>query len=216
MSLTPIILVAVGLAMDALAIATVSGMTITTDRLFYAFRMSVFFGVFQAVMPLFGWLAGIGCCETLERISHWLAFGLLAFIGGKMIYESYSRERNFKSFSIAGLASLLVLSFATSIDAFAVGFSFSLLNKPIIVSALIIGVITFCISLLGFFLGAGCETSLDAIVSKVDNLHVQSSPQLISENPCLTRKRASERIAEFLGGFILVCIGMFLLASHIF
>ncbi len=152
MSLFTILLTSFGLAMDAFAVSVGSGITIKKVTLKDAFIISVFFGGFQFLMPVLGWLAGLSFCELIERFDYWVAFILLAFIGFKMIYESFQDDEdegtNFRSLSV-----LFTLAIATSIDALAVGLGFSMIDIPILSTALIIGVITFLLSFSGVFLG---------------------------------------------------------------
>jgi putative Mn2+ efflux pump MntP len=166
-----IFLIAVGLAMDAFAVAVSCGFMIRQLHLRYAMRVAVFFGFFQAFMPVLGWISGFTIREYIQAFDHWIAFGLLAFIGGKMIYESFVisevdacktcpyadagscpdfQERIKKQFSVR---TLLFLAVATSIDALAVGVSISILGDPIIFPAIVIGLVTFVMSLGGVIIG---------------------------------------------------------------
>lgn len=151
--LLPIILIAIGLSMDALAVSITSGITINCLRVKHAFKIAFFFGAFQAIMPLLGWLAGIGLKSYVETIDHWIAFGLLTFIGMKMIYEAVWINELEKKCDPLNLIVLLGLAIATSIDALAVGITFAFIKVPIITPALIIGVITFTLSLSGVYIG---------------------------------------------------------------
>lgn len=151
--LYPIILIAIGLAMDAFAVSITSGITIQCLRLRHAFRIALFFGLFQAIMPVIGWLAGMSLRNYVERYDHWLAFGLLVFIGGKMIYEAVWVREIEKKCDPLNLVVLLGLAVATSIDALAVGVTFAFLKIKVFTPAVIIGVITFIISFSGVFIG---------------------------------------------------------------
>jgi manganese efflux pump family protein len=151
--LLSVVLIAVGLSMDAFAVSITSGCTIRCLKIKHAFRIALFFGLFQALMPLVGWLAGMGLKNYLEAFDHWIAFVLLAFIGGKMIYEAVWIKEVEKKCDPLNLTILLGLAIATSIDALAVGVTFAFIKIPIITPALIIGLITFCISLGGVYLG---------------------------------------------------------------
>ncbi|MBW2623194.1 MAG: manganese efflux pump [Deltaproteobacteria bacterium] len=149
-----IFFIAVGLAMDAFAVSITSGLTVRPFRFGFAFKIAFLFGLFQAVMPVLGWLAGLSFRSLISGFDHWIAFGLLAFIGGKMVFEGFSdnsaaKERNFLSLWV-----LLVLAVATSIDALAVGLSFSLLKTSIVFPAVVIGLVTFVISALGVLIGS--------------------------------------------------------------
>ncbi len=154
MDLITIIFIALGLAMDAFAVSIASGVTLKKVRLRYAFRVALFFGGFQALMPLLGWLAGNSFSSYIAAFDHWVAFGLLAFIGGKMIYESTVLKEAEKKTDPRNLTILFILAIATSIDALAVGLSFSFLNVTIIEPVIIIGVITFLLSFAGVYIGA--------------------------------------------------------------
>ena len=207
MSLIDIILLAVALAMDCLTVSIVSGVLVfTVDSLQFTddyingseglaskstvnLRMAFFFGLFQAMMPLIGWL-GISHFQTyMEAYDHWIAFGLLAFIGGRMVWESLHPEEE-QHFSPRRLRTQLLLAVATSIDALAVGISFACtgytsvgqLTLPLI----IIGAVSFLFSLIGYQVGARFG------------------------------KSASQRLKpELLGGVILILIGVKILASHL-
>ncbi len=151
-----IVLIAVGLSMDAFAVAVSSGVAAKQLRLFHALRMAFFFGGFQAVMPLIGWLAGIGLKKYITELDHWFAFGILTFIGLKMIYEAFQmKEKNDAKSDPFGSLTLLMLAVATSIDALAVGTTFALLNVVIAVPVIIIGCVTFVFSLAGVYIGNG-------------------------------------------------------------
>ncbi|MDN5354981.1 MAG: hypothetical protein PWQ09_1737 [Candidatus Cloacimonadota bacterium] len=153
MDIFSIIVIAIGLAMDAFAVSIASGVTIRCFKQRIAFRVAFFFGFFQAIMPVLGWLAGNSFRIYITSFDHWIAFGLLLFIGGKMIYESFYLEEKQKSCNPENILILFTLAIATSIDALAVGLSFSILNLNIIEPILIIGVITFVLSYIGVFIG---------------------------------------------------------------
>ena len=151
--MTTIIVVAFGLAMDAFAVSITSGLAMKSLRIDRALRIAVFFGTFQAVMPLIGWLAGLGLQGFIEGIDHWIAFVLLSAIGCKMIYESIQMPSRDKALDPMGLHTLLILSVATSIDALAVGVSFAFLRLFIITPVLVIGTVTFLLSFSGVYIG---------------------------------------------------------------
>ncbi|MBN1127045.1 MAG: manganese efflux pump [Sedimentisphaerales bacterium] len=151
-----IIVIAVGLAMDAFAVSITSGSVYRQMHVRHALRMALFFGAFQAIMPLIGYLAGAAMKNRILSYDHWIAFGLLSIIGGKMIYEAFQMARAQADSSAGDPASLVVvllLSIATSIDALAVGVTLSLITDHIITAAVIIGAITFAISYLGCCMG---------------------------------------------------------------
>jgi putative Mn2+ efflux pump MntP len=153
MELLTILFIAVGLSMDAFAVAVVTGSVYKEFKVHHALRMALFFGGFQAVMPIIGYWAGVGLKSYVEAYDHWVAFVLLGFVGGKMIYESFRIEAAEKNRDPSNLAVLLVLSVATSIDALAVGITLSLLRTSIVVAVTIIGLVTFCFSYAGVFIG---------------------------------------------------------------
>lgn len=154
MSILVIILLALGLALDAFAVSICCGAASGRIHLCHALRMAGFFGFFQAAMPIAGWSLGRFAAGPIRTYDHWIAFGLLGFIGGKMIFEALVFEKDCRecgnSFS---LPVLFTLAIATSIDAAAVGISLSLLSVDIIRPAIIIGTITFCISFGGVLAG---------------------------------------------------------------
>lgn len=150
-----IILIAVGLAMDAFAVSIASGMTITRDRRRAGLLTAAFFGGFQMLMPVIGWGVGLTLADIISAFDHWIAFGLLAFIGAKMIYEGTKKGDHDKDAKELKLHSLLVLAVATSIDALMVGLSFAFLQTSIVLPIAAIGVITFGLSLVGFYFGSG-------------------------------------------------------------
>ena len=154
MNLITIIIIAIGLAMDAFAVSIASGVIIKNIRLSYALRMALLFGGFQAIMPFIGWLVGSSFSSYIAAFDHWVAFGLLAFIGGRMIYESTILKDAEKKTDPRKLMVLFILAIATSIDALAVGFSFSFLNVTIAEPVIIIGLITFLLSFAGVYIGA--------------------------------------------------------------
>ncbi len=153
MSLPTILLIALGLAMDAFAVSVASGFAAARFRITHALRMALSFGIFQAIMPLLGWSAGLKLRALISGVDHWVAFGLLAAVGGKMIYESFRIGEEEKASGPISFCRLMVLSVATSIDALAVGLTLSFLKVAIALPAAIIGVITFCLSLVGVYLG---------------------------------------------------------------
>ena len=153
MGLLTIIIIAVGLAMDAFAVSVVSGSACKQLKIKHAFRMALFFGGFQAFMPLIGSLAGLSVKEYIANYDHWVAFGLLSAVGGKMIYESCKINPANENFNPSNILVLLVLSVATSIDALAIGITISLLPVSIAMAVVIIGLVTFVLSYLGVFIG---------------------------------------------------------------
>jgi len=151
MGLFTIVVIAIGLAMDAFAVAIVEGGAYKKLYLIHAFRVAVLFGLFQAFMPVVGYFCGVTVKSFIEGYDHWAAFGLLSAIGAKMIYESFKIKGNEKSSS--GVVMLLGLSVATSVDALTVGMTLGLVGSSIAVAAVIIGAVTFVLSYLGVYIG---------------------------------------------------------------
>jgi putative Mn2+ efflux pump MntP len=152
MDIITIIFIAVGLAMDAFAVSIANGMATTSRKRKNALIMASSFSAFQMLMPLVGWLAGLAMAELIMGIDHWVAFSLLAFIGSRMIYESTKKE-NGKQDSSLRIHALLTLSVATSIDALMVGLSFAFLQTALATPIIIIGLVTFILSFVGFLVG---------------------------------------------------------------
>ncbi len=153
MDIVTVMLIAVGLAMDAFAVSITSGALLKEARVHKAFKMAFAFGFFQMLMPLAGWLAGDRARALIGGFDHYLAFALLAFVGGRMIYGSLKKGEGRDTADPFGAGALLVLAFATSIDAFSVGMSFAFLSVSIIAPVAIIGLVTFLMSFAGIFLG---------------------------------------------------------------
>lgn len=153
MEINTLVLIALGLAADAFAVSLTSGLLIKHLKFNKALKIALFFGGFQYLMPLIGWLGGLFFRDLLVGIDHWIAFGLLTLIGGKMIHESLSGKDEEERFNPTDNYTLFGLAIATSIDALAVGLSLSLIKTSIIQAATIIGVITFGLSLSGVFIG---------------------------------------------------------------
>lgn len=153
MNLWTILLIALALAMDAFAVSVASGIAIKQLRIRHALTIAGWFGTFQALMPLLGWLAGLKLQALIAGFDHWIAFGLLCFVGCKMIYESFRMEAVQKKAEPLDIHVLFVLSVATSIDALAAGISFAMLKVSIVTPILIIGLVTFVISFIGVWVG---------------------------------------------------------------
>lgn len=152
MDIFSISLIALGLAMDAFAVSITSGFAIKYIKIKNALMIAIFFGLFQAIMPVVGWLAGYTLKDFISGIDHWIAFGLLSIIGVKMIYESFKLSDK-ERVDPLNVSVLFVLSIATSIDALAVGISLSFLNISIALPSIIIGIITFLLSFMGVYIG---------------------------------------------------------------
>jgi putative Mn2+ efflux pump MntP len=148
-----IIVIAVGLAMDAFAVSIVNGASYRHSRLNHALRMAIFFGAFQAFMPLIGILLTLSIKRYIVACDHWIAFALLSAIGAKMIYESFKIKSAKKKSNIISNSVLLALAVATSIDAFAVGITLPLITESIAVAVITIGIVTFILSYVGVYIG---------------------------------------------------------------
>jgi putative Mn2+ efflux pump MntP len=196
------LLISLSLSLDAFAVSVGSGICSRDLRRFHIFRAAFAFGLFQFLMPIIGWLLGNSFRTYIESFDHWVAFGLLAIIGIKMIIESREAEEvscpvpengensaksdgNSNKFDVKNLWTLFVLAIATSIDAMAIGLSYSLINQSIWVPASAIGIITFAVCLLGFEFGKRIGTLF-------------------------------EKWAQIIGGIVLVLIGTKILLEHLF
>jgi len=143
--------IAVGLSMDAFAVAITKGLCLRALRLKYALLTGIFFGSFQAFMPLIGYYLGVKLEDYLTSIDHWIIFGLLLLIGLNMILES--RKQEHEKCDAFSLKSMTILSLATSIDALAVGITFAFLHAKIWISITVIGLTTFVLSYIGVVIG---------------------------------------------------------------
>ena len=190
MNLFDIILLAIALAMDCFAVSIISGVITSSQSsvaqgfgTYKEIRMAFFFGFFQAMMPLVGWLCVSHFQSMIEAFDHWIAFSLLLLIGGNMIREAFGPEEE-QHFNPANLQTQLLLAIATSIDALAVGITFAFLDVNLFLAISIIGIITFTLSVIGVIIG-----------SSVGNKF--------------------EKKAEFIGGVILILIGLKILLEHL-
>ena len=199
MNIITILLTGFALAMDAFAVSVTKGMTLKNLTKKMAIKIALFFGVFQAIMPLTGWLLGISFQGYIQAIDHWVALILLSILGGKMIYEFYENRKEAKNEAINEASmtmdsenkideelsnkELTTLAIATSIDALAVGISFAFLNVNIISSSLIIGIVTFIVCFIGVVAG-----------KKIGSLF--------------------KDYAELIGGIILILIGLNIFNEH--
>jgi len=153
LNIIQIIIIGIGLGMDAFAVSVANGLKLDKMHVMHSFKMAFFFGFFQAVMPVLGWLIGVHIVGFIMAVDHWIAFALLGGIGFKMIHEAATESSDETKLNPGSLLTLLFLSVATSIDAFAVGFTFALLKISILTPVFIIGIITFLMSLAGVYLG---------------------------------------------------------------
>ena len=184
-------LLAIGLAMDCFAVSIASGIILKRVRMRPMLIMALAFGFFQALMPLLGWIGASFFSHLIENIDHWIAFAILAFLGGRMVLESFKDEDCRHEFDPTSLKVVSALAVATSIDALAVGVSFAFLGvrsfSSILPSIGIIGVVSFALSFVGLMFGIrfGCG---------------------------IARKLR----AELWGGVILIIIGTKILIEHLF
>jgi putative Mn2+ efflux pump MntP len=184
-SLLSILLIAIGLSADCFAIALSGGVSQKNHSWPRRLRVAFSFGVFQALMPVIGWLAGISVVQFISNFDHWVAFALLAIVGGKMLWESFRAEKGEeKETDITKGWMLVMLSVATSVDALAVGLSFAFLNVNIGLASGIIGAVAFVITMIGF------------VIAK-------RASKIIGKR------------AETLGGLILLAIAFRILLSHL-
>jgi putative Mn2+ efflux pump MntP len=165
-----LIVIAVGLAMDAFAVSISSGVVIGTVRLRNALTIASFFGGFQAVMPLIGWSTGNWVRTYIAAFDHWIAFALLLLVGLRMIYESRKRGADRGTIDPTRIHVLFILAVATSIDALAVGFTLSFLDIAILVPVLVIGIVTFTMCFAGAYLGALSGRRLGSRVEMIGGL----------------------------------------------
>ena len=190
MSTIEIWLLAVALAMDCFAVSVATGITLKQTRWRTMLNMAFFFGLFQAVMPLIGWMGTTLFSHLFEQIDHWIAFGILCFLGGRMVVESFKEEEERHPTDPTRLLVVLTLSVATSIDALAVGVSYACLGMDswldILHPILIIGLVSFVLSIIGLLLGI-----------------------------CFGNGLARRLKAERWGGVILILIGCKILAEHL-
>ena len=188
MDLLTILFLAVGLAMDAFAVSVACGLAFERREHLRAATIAGSFGLFQTGMPVVGWLAGLGLQRLIHDVDHWVAFGLLTLIGGRMIVEAVRGHTEQRPLAPPGNLRLLALSVATSIDALAVGLTLAVLRIPILRPVVVIGIVTFAISYLGIILGHELEN--------------------------LLRGRLKRDI-QVAGGLVLIAIGLRIVCSHL-
>ncbi len=181
-------LLGIGLAMDAFAVSVCKGLGMRRLNKKQTLIIGLYFGGFQALMPLIGWLLGSQFQKYITSIDHWIAFILLSFIGGKMMIEAIREWNEEETVDVIDAPldhkNMLVLAVATSIDALAVGITFAFLDTPIIEAITIIGITTMIISIIGVVVG----------------------------NFFGSRYKSK---AEFIGGLILVLLGLKILLEHL-
>lgn len=152
MGIIELFLIGIGLAMDAFAVSICKGLSMKKMEWKKAVIIGLYFGGFQALMPIIGYVLGIGFEETIKNIDHWIAFILLFIIGGNMIREAISKKEE-EADDRVDFKTMVVLAIATSIDALAIGVTFAFLNVNIYLAVSIIGTITFVISIIGVKIG---------------------------------------------------------------
>lgn len=153
MNLIELFVLAVGLSMDAFAVSICKGLSLGKIKLKHMFIAGVWFGGFQALMPLIGYYVGSVFADKVEKYAHWIAFVLLVIIGGNMIKESFGKEDDEMNASMKP-KEMFLLAVATSIDALAVGVGFAMLNVNIVAAVSFIGVVTFTFSAVGVGVGS--------------------------------------------------------------
>ena len=185
MDLFTVVVLAIGLSMDSFAVSISCGLAEQNVSFSHAVKISFAFAFFQGFLPIVGWILGTGIKIYVERVDHWIAFILLAYLGGKMIYEGITMPADKKESNIYSFRHIMTLSIATSIDALVVGFSYALAEtEKIFGGAVIIGAVTFFFSMLGIWIGKDVGGRFG---SKV----------------------------EILGGLILIGIGLKILLEHL-
>lgn len=147
-----ILLIAIGLGMDAFAVSVCKGLSMTKMSWKKAIIVGLYFGIFQGLMPVIGYLLGTTFESFVTQIDHWIAFVLLTFIGLNMLKEAISEDSENCNDNV-NFKTMIVLAIATSIDALAIGITFAFLQTNIVIAALSIGIITFVISVLGVKIG---------------------------------------------------------------
>lgn len=153
MGIVEIIAISIGLAMDAFSVSICKGLAMKKMNWKKAVIIGLYFGGFQALMPLIGYVLGVGFESKITQIDHWIAFILLLIIDGKMIIETLKNEDNTSYNDSIGVKVMLILAIATSIDALAVGITLAFLNTNIVLPVFFIGIITFVLSIIGVKIG---------------------------------------------------------------
>jgi len=152
MQLITIGLMSVGLAADALAVSLTSGLLIKRIKLNKALKIALFFGIFQTLMPVLGWITGLGFRDFISAIAPWVTFGLLGWLGGNMIDEALTNEEQ-EPFNPLDNSTLFGLAIATSIDALAAGLGLSVMKMSLVLMVTIIGFVTFILCFIGVLIG---------------------------------------------------------------
>jgi len=153
MDILTILLIAIGMAMDAFAVSLGIGTTERSKSARARFRLAFHFGLFQFFMPIIGWVAGSTISGWIAPIDHWIAFFLLAYVGWNMIRSGFNPEKESYTQDPSRGRTLVVLAIATSIDALAIGLSLAMLEVAIITPSIVIGIVTYSLSMVGLFAG---------------------------------------------------------------
>ncbi len=153
MSTLTLIFIAVALAMDAFAVALAAGVMLHPVNRRQLFRLGFHFGFFQGMMPVLGWLAGLSIQSLISSVDHWIAFGLLAYVGGKMIHEALNPNDAIEKTNPTRGKTMVMLAIATSIDALAVGLSLAVIGVSILIPAVVIGLTAAVLTVIGMLLG---------------------------------------------------------------
>ena len=153
LGIVSILIIAIGLSADCFAVALSAGFSLGKIKKIQVLRMALSFGVFQAIMPVIGWLVGRTVIDYVAPFDHWVAFGLLAFIGGRMLWEFFEKKEKAETVDVTRGVRLLVLSVATSIDSLAVGLSLAFLEVNIGMAVAIIGTVAFIVTAVGVIIG---------------------------------------------------------------
>jgi putative Mn2+ efflux pump MntP len=164
------VLIAAGLAMDAFSVAAVTGFLLKTFSVKHAFKLSFSFGFFQFLMPIAGWTVGSTIASLIANYDHWVAFGLLATVGGKMMFEGTGAKAEAYGSDPTRGVKLLVFSIATSIDALAVGLTFAFTDVEVLYPSIVIGAIAALFTLLGFYLGSKVSRLLGKYVEVIGGI----------------------------------------------
>jgi manganese efflux pump family protein len=170
LAIVPLLAIALGLAMDAFSVAVATGLALGKVDRGQSLRMSSSFGLFQFAMPLVGWALGAAVAGYIAAFDHWLAFALLAYVGGRMIWESFGEGDDDVDRDPTRGRELLMLSLATSIDALAVGLSLAFLGVPVLAPAVVIGLVAAAMTMLGLQVGRYAGSRLGPWMERVGGL----------------------------------------------
>ena len=187
MDFLQISLIAIGLSLDAFAVSMCKGLGMKRLNRKHAFIIALFFGGFQALMPLIGWFLGTQFEQYIQSVDHWIAFGLLAYIGGKMLWDAIRGDDGEEAQRVESkldVKELVILAIATSIDALAAGITFAVLKTPIVPAVTLIGLITLVLCFIGVSVGFRFGSKY-------------------------------EKAAQITGGVVLILIGLKILLEHL-